>query len=381
MKSVSIDVIANSGNDRGVLIAYDTNGVFLGSVTTSLLNDIDVNPNNDWQKLTFNAPAGTSIGFIQVGGDGLSASDVGLDNLQYVVSSLKEEKLVGTQLMWGDFYAGAIHGLKLQQDSNLPAPNIRIQLIDQWGQKIRVNDPDIGRVDPNGAFDYVETDAQGKFWFLDVKPGFYTISELPSPAVIMMAMPVPVVVGHAEVIAAPGSMPMPYPGLQTVVSNHALTLRNLIEGSIHGLVCNQFNQPVANQTVTLNGVENATTTTNAQGQFHFNDLTPGAYVVNVNGILRIVIVGSGEEEVAMAGLASPLDPGQFEQLNPDLKIIIQGGARPNRSESCQRQGCFVAVDRAVLGRGRSCGRIGISDPDRCGSAQDAAVDQHQRDPR
>ena len=121
---------------------------------------------------------------------------------------------------------------------------------------------------------------------------------------------------------------MPYPGLQTVVSNHALTLRNLIEGSIHGLVCNQFNQPVANQTVTLNGVENATTTTNAQGQFHFNDLTPGAYVVNVNGILRIVIVGSGEEEVAMAGLASPLDPGQFEQLNPDLKIIIQGGTDP-----------------------------------------------------
>ena len=117
---------------------------------------------------------------------------------------------------------------------------------------------------------------------------------------------------------------MPYPGLQTVVSNHALTLRNLIEGSIHGLVCNQSNQPVPNVTVVLAGPENAQTTTNAQGQFHFNDLTPGAYVVNVNGILRIVIVGSGEEEVAMAGLASPLDPGQFETLNPDLKIIIAG---------------------------------------------------------
>ena len=52
-----------------------------------------------------------------------------------------------------------------------------------------------------------------------------------------------------------------------------------------------------------------TTTTNAQGQFHFNDLTPGAYVVNVNGILRIVIVGSGEEEVAMAGLAGAARSG------------------------------------------------------------------------
>ena len=201
MKSVSIDVIANDGNDRGVLFAYDTDGVLLGTDISILMNDQDGNPLNDWDKLTVTAPAGKSIGFIQVGGDGLSASDVGLDNLQYVVSSLKEEKLVGTQLMWGDFYAGAIHGLKLQQDSNLPAPNIRIQLIDQWGQKIRVNDPDVGRVDPNGAFDYVETDAQGKFWFLDVKPGFYTISELPSPAVITMAMPVPVVVGHAEVVA------------------------------------------------------------------------------------------------------------------------------------------------------------------------------------
>jgi hypothetical protein len=106
-----------------------------------------------------------------------------------------------------------------------------------------------------------------------------------------------------------------------------LTLRNLIEGSIHGLVCNQANQPVAGVTVVLAGPENAQTTTNAQGQYHFNDLTPGAYVVNVNGTLRIVIVGSGEEEVAMAGLAGPLDPGQFETLNPDLKII-QGGGDP-----------------------------------------------------
>jgi hypothetical protein len=315
VQSVSIDVIANSGNDRGVLIAYDTNGVFLGSVTTALLNDTDVNINNDWQKLTFNAPAGTKIGFIQAGGDGLSASDVGLDNLQYVVDPLKEEKLVGTQLMWGDFYAGAIHGLKLQQGSNAPAPNIQIQLVNQWGVVVRTT----------------TTNAQGEFWFLDVVPGFYTINEVPSPSVIVMATPVPVVVGHAQAIFSADIPPadyMFYPGIQTPVSNHALTLRNLIEGSIHGLVCNQFNQPVANQIVTLTGVENAQTTTNAQGQFHFNDLTPGAYVVSVNGILRIVIVGSGEEEVAMAGLASPLDPGQFETLNPDLKIIIQGGGDP-----------------------------------------------------
>ena len=32
------------------------------------------------------------------------------------------------------------------------------------------------------------TNADGEFWFLDVKPGFYTINEVPSPAVIVMAI-------------------------------------------------------------------------------------------------------------------------------------------------------------------------------------------------
>ena len=166
------------------------------------LNDTDVNPNNDWETLTVTAPAGKKIVFIQAGGDGLSASDVGLDNLQYVVDPLKEEKLVGTQLMWGNFYAGAIHGLKLQQDSNRGAPNIPIKLIDQAGQTVATT----------------TTNANGEFWFLDVVPGFYTVAENPTPSVIVMAMPVPVVVGHAQVVAAPGATAMPYPGLQTPLS-------------------------------------------------------------------------------------------------------------------------------------------------------------------
>jgi hypothetical protein len=140
-----------------------------------------------------------------------------------------------------------------------------------------------------------------------------------------MATPVPVVVGHAEAIFSsdiPSEDRMFYPGLQTPVSNHSLTLRNLIEGSIHGLVCNQANQPLPGITVTLSGPENAQTTTGADGSFHFKNLTPGAYVVNVNGILRIVLVGSGEEESATAGLSNPLNPGQFETVNPELKIVI-----------------------------------------------------------
>ena len=48
--SVSIDVIADSGNDRGVLIAYDKDGVFLGNVTRRCSNDVDVNPFNDCRR-------------------------------------------------------------------------------------------------------------------------------------------------------------------------------------------------------------------------------------------------------------------------------------------------------------------------------------------
>jgi hypothetical protein len=155
-----------------------------------------------------------------------------------------------------------------------------------------------------------------------VKPGFYTVNELPSNAILVMASPVPVIVGHAQVVHAPGVNPMPYPGLQTTLANHALTLTNLVEGSIHGLVCNQANQPIPGVTVNLVGPENAQTTTNAQGQFHFNDLMPGAYVVNVNGVLRVVTITSGEEEVAMAGLSISLEDGQFERVNPALKFVI-----------------------------------------------------------
>jgi hypothetical protein len=230
--------------------------------------------------------------------------------------------------MFGNYYSGAVHGLKFQQDSNNPAPRIPIQLVDQWGTPVKV-DKD-GRVDPNGAFDHVLTNDQGEWWFLDVKPGFYTVNEIPTASIIVMAQPIPVVVGHAEAIFAadiPPADQMFYDGLQTPVSNHALTLRNLIQGSIHGLVCNQANQPLAGVTVNLVGPQNGQTTTGADGSFHFTGLTPGAYVVNVNGILRIVVVGSGEEEVATAGLSGGLNPGglrpgQFETVNPQLKIII-----------------------------------------------------------
>lgn len=302
VRSVSINVIADSGNDRGVLVAYDIDGNFLGQVSSKLLSA------GQEQTITFNAPGNSRIGMVQVAGDGLTASRVGLDKLVYAVDPLKAEKYVGTDLMFGNYYRGAVHGLKLQSDSNNPAPNIPIQLVDQWGQVIATT----------------TTNSEGEYWFLDVKPGFYTINELPTPSIIVLATPVPVVVGHAQAIFSadiPSQDRMYYPGIQTPVSNHALTMRNLIEGSIHGIVCNQAGAPIAGYTVTLAGPENAQVQTSANGEFHFNDLTPGAYVVNVGGQLKIVVVGSGEEEVSYFGQAV-LDPGQFETQNLGLKFVV-----------------------------------------------------------
>jgi hypothetical protein len=228
---------------------------------------------------------------------------------------------VGEDLMFGNFYAGAIHGLKLQSDSNNPAPMIPIQLIDTSGAVV----------------DEVETTPDGEYWFLDVRPGAYTIREVATDAIIDMALPVPITVEHATAYFSPlipvGDR-MFYPGLQTPATNASLTLRNKVEGSIHGQVCNQNGTPLQGIAVTLTGPEAGATVTNATGEFHFEDLTPGNYVVNVNGQQLVVIVGSGEEEVAFLG-QSDLDPGQFETQNNALKftIVVAGDIQGPRVDS------------------------------------------------
>ena len=67
-------------------------------------------------------------------------------------------------------------------------------------------------------------------------------------------------------------------------------------------------------------------TSNAAGEFWFEDLPPGTYTVtetvpagyvSTTGDMVVVTIGPGEEAVAFAGQAM-LDPGQFETVNPDL---------------------------------------------------------------
>jgi hypothetical protein len=110
--------------------------------------------------------------------------------------------------------------------------------------------------------------------------------------------------------------------LQTPVDNAALTLLNTIRGSIHGTVVNQNGAPVVGLPVQLfGGSTPSSTVTDGIGHFHFEDLIPGNYAVVVNGVPTLVTVSSGEEEVGQNGQAD-LDPGQYENQNPQLNLSV-----------------------------------------------------------
>ena len=299
---VKIDVIADTAGDRGTLIAFDSNNNVLGLIDSPVMAAGTV------QTLSFTAPPGTLIKKIQAAGNFVTGS-VALDNLQYVIDPLKTEIVIGNALVVGNFYAGAVHGLKVQQGTNLPAPNIPINLINAWGMVVQST----------------TTNAAGEYWFLDVVPGMYTVFEPMTPSIITLAPPVPITVPHAGAVFStdiPVGNQMYYLGLQTPSTKNSLTLVNLIKGSIHGTVKSQTGAPVANYPIQLFGPTSLATVTNAQGVFHFENLIPGGYVLIANGTPIVVTVSSGEEEVGLAGL-SQLDPGQYESApNPSLNIIV-----------------------------------------------------------
>ncbi len=302
VRSVSIDVIANDDSDQGLLVAYDANGVVLGFVESPELTA-------SGQVATITVTSATPIAYVEAGGSMFSEADslfhggtVGLDNLRFETFSLKHEVLVGNDLVFGNYYAGAVHGIKTQEGTGAPAPNIELELVDM-----------------NQVVQYTATtNEDGEYWFTDVIPGMYSLREVESPAVITGIVPFPVEVTYGTVLVSESGLGMPYPGLQTEELKSQLAITNLIEGSIHGLVVDQNDAGVEGVTVALLGT-GLSTVTDADGEFHFDQLTPNAqYIVQVDGDeVSIITVGSGEEEVAFEDQA-PLDPGQYETVNGDL---------------------------------------------------------------
>ena len=140
------------------------------------------------ETLTFTAPTGQLISSIEVGGSAFHLSDgqcgngalgstVGLDNLRYETNPLKTEVVVGDALVFGNFYAGAIHGVKTQEGTGLPAPNIELQLLDASGSVAILAD---------GSAGVTTTDADGNYWFCllytSPSPRDATLSRMPSSA-------------------------------------------------------------------------------------------------------------------------------------------------------------------------------------------------------
>ena len=104
-------------------------------------------------------------------------------------------------------------------------------------------------------------------------------------------------------------------------------------GDLDGIPNGPLKPPMAGVEFTLTGTTTGgdpvgplIETTNAAGEFWFEDLPPGTYTVtetvpagyaSTTGASVMITIGPGEEAVAFAGQAM-LDPGQFETVNEDL---------------------------------------------------------------
>ena len=222
--------------------------------------------------------------------------------------------------MFGNFWASSINGVKLQDNGScFPgttsnscfAPGITLFLLDEGVSLV----------------DQTVTDQFGRYSFDNVAPGFYTITEGTgplNPALVSQPVVLPIIVQQGQVIVAnaglaPVDETLPY----SEVVNANLGIRNLLYGSVHGVVANPDGTPAVGVGAHLKnlstGVVLKNTTTNAQGQFNFEDVLPGIYHVTVDGFIdpELVVITSGEEEMALTGQAA-LEPGQFATINANL---------------------------------------------------------------
>jgi protocatechuate 3,4-dioxygenase beta subunit len=236
-----------------------------------------------------------------------------------IENAFKVEENVGDDLVFGNYFAGHIYGLKLHEDSGAPAPNITIELVDNTQTVV----------------DTSVTDANGNYGFWGIKPGFYTVREVDSPSLIGTPPSVGVVVRNREVVTAAAGLGHVVPGLYFETINPALELLNTIKGSIHGIkVHSDTGEPIEGIPIRLSdmfGSPLASTSTDAVGEFWFEDLDPAMIyqVVELPSAAPVIgdlnqvafTVNSGEEHVAYLGQATvhgPLDPGQFEVFNDKL---------------------------------------------------------------
>ncbi len=249
----------------------------------------------------------------------------------------RKREIQTDHLFFGNFERGSIHGTKFKDvnANGIYEPNIDQRLLGVTFE--------LTGVDGMGNFVTAAqtTNANGEFWFENLKPGNYTITEvIPDGYLASTHNGDPtvdlVVTSGLEWVAMHGQANFPdeWPPLSMKKERQTddLLFGNFELGSIHGTKFKDVNangiyevgidQRLLGVTFELAGVDGmgnpvaATQTTNADGEFWFENLKPGNYTVTEvipdgylasthNGDPTVdLVVTSGLEWVAMHGQAN-----------------------------------------------------------------------------
>jgi len=223
---------------------------------------------------------------------------------------LRHEVLVDDgRLVFGNFLKGSIHGFgyeDMDADGNLEATDKAWNITGLPAKKI-----DLFKADGTTFVASTTTDSNGQFWFLNLDPGTYVLKEdlsVFAPSSGVMASPDPdgggVVPGGAasrtvtigsgqELVYKDGAtMDMLKDGQEEVlVDDGRLVFGNFRKAELGDFVWHDLDEDgiqdagepgIPNVTVNLKnslGVVIDTTTTDADGLYLFDDLTPGTYSV------------------------------------------------------------------------------------------------------
>jgi subtilisin family serine protease len=229
---------------------------------------------------------------------------------------------------------GSIHGFKYldvdcdgmyNPDVDRPMPDVIIRLF--------------GDVDGDGDNELMlmHTDENGEFWFTDLVPGLYTVSEVPGDYIPTTVTSVSYILEPDVELVAFAGQAMLRPDQREFVIGPELMFGNMAPSSIHGFKYKDVNRngvydpmvdlPWEGVWISLSGDTDGdgdndllNGMTDENGKFWFTGLHPGSYTVSeiaphgsvpTTPASVTVNVGKGQELVAFAGQAMLL-PGQTE---------------------------------------------------------------------
>ena len=207
----------------------------------------------------------------------------------------REEIVVGDELIFGNTVPGSIHGFKFEDidgdgiyDPNFEPPlaGVAFTLTGVNGQGSQVTLT-------------TSTTPEGEYWFTNLLPGTYTVTELVPPGFVPTT---PIsstfqIESRQEYVWRPGAAMLPpndprFEVLADGIEFDSLTFGNTVPGSIHGFKFEDidgdgiydpnFEQPLAGVTFQLTGTGitgSSTVTTGLDGEFWFTNLLPGLYTV------------------------------------------------------------------------------------------------------